>query len=497
MAQRFLQLCCWSLSMLVTLVASGCMHTQSAQESLNLASVTIDKDTYPVVILGGGIAGLTASLFISQADIPCLVIEGQKVGGALAQSMAVRNWPGVFSKPGGDIVNDLKQQVRDSGVQISQETIVSVDFNQWPRIIEVAQVANPAIKRRIKALTVIIAMGAEPNLLGIPGEFGTDGYWGRGVSNCVICDGFLYKDKQVVVAGGGDAAIGDVDYMASIAKKVTLCVRKDQLKSKDAATIKKVLAYKNVTVLFNTELKKIDGDGKGVTGVMLFNNKTQQEQAMPVDAVFLAIGSHPNTALFKGQLPLLDNGCIALAQYQETSKRGVFAAGDITDQTFTQAATAIGDGCRAGLQVIRLLKQIGFAKRQAVAVDAAQEAVATEETGLLTELASEQEFNATVVQSKVPVVIDVSTPLCLSCQQMLPLIKTVATELQGRIQFVSVNLASKELDVQSMIQKLGGQPVQSVPTFICVVKGQEVARMVGEQTLDDLKNTIKKYCKVQ
>jgi thioredoxin reductase (NADPH) len=341
---------------------SGCLGDRVSTAEYQLAGITFNDDTVPVVILGGGIAGLTAAYYCAQARIPCLVIEGAKPGGALSQSHAVRNWPGVLSAPGKDIADSIRNQALHWGVRIVQERVTSIDCKQWPRVIETQDVLDTTKTRTVHALAVIIAMGTEPNFLGVPGEWGADGYWGRGVTNCAVCEGSLCKGKEVVVVGGGDAAITETDYLSGIASKVTILVRKDSFnKAKDTAARDAVLARSNVAVLFNTEVKRMHGDGKQLTHLTLFNNKTGQSSTFNTSALFLAIGSKPNTALFKGQLELDEHGTIACKLCQQSSVEGVYAAGDIADRDgFMQAITAAGDATKATLQAIRFLKKIGY-----------------------------------------------------------------------------------------------------------------------------------------
>ena len=311
------------------------------------------QDIVPVVILGGGIAGLTASIYLQQSNIPALVIEGPKPGGALGQSHEVNNWPGEYHVSGASIVEKIKKHALSSGATIMDGIVQNVMFTSLPYQITIA-LADGTIKT-IATHTCIIAMGTEPNFLHIPGEQGEDGFWGRGVSNCAVCDGAFYKNKKVVVVGGGDSAVEQAHYLSNIASSVTMLIRKDIFAAKDKKALDLLLKKENVSVRFNTAPHQIEGDAYGVTAIHTTNTKTNKQETIAVDGVFLAIGSRPNTTLFKDQLELTPQGFIALKNHQETSRPGIFAAGDIADNHFVQAITAAGDGCRAALQAKRFL----------------------------------------------------------------------------------------------------------------------------------------------
>ena len=327
----------------------GCLSSEKIGSILHIKNINFDDQPIPVIVLGGGVAGLTAALYMAQANIPCIVIEGSKPGGALAQSHSVRNWPGKADASGAQIVSEIKDQVIANNVSLLAEEVVAADFSSWPYSIKTQKLFDGQVIER-KVLSCIIAMGAEPNFLGIPGESGDNGYWGRGVSNCAVCEGSLYKDKTVVVVGGGDAAIVEAGYLANIAKEVHLLIRKDIFRTKDIKARDRALHKANVKVHFNTQAKEILGDGNKITEVVVENNKTHERKVLDVDGFFLAIGSQPKTSVFRNQLELDQRGFIVLKKHQTASKPGVFAAGDVSDPLFVQAITSAGQGCMAPLQ---------------------------------------------------------------------------------------------------------------------------------------------------
>jgi len=330
------------------------------------------------------------------------------------------------------------------------------------------------------------------NYLGIPGE---KEYWSKGVTNCAVCEGALYKDKVVCVVGGGNSAVEEAHYLAGLAKKVYVFVRGDALRATDNRK-DDLMRLSNVSFVYNTSLQKITGDNEKVTDVVVINNKTKQEQKYSMDGVFLAIGFKPNTALFKSVLGLDDAGYIKLTNDQETTVPGVYAVGDIVDPRYKQAVTAAGDGCRAALQAHAFLLHSKYvakpmivdepnAERTAQEVPAvevhekkdtslpdSETAVVVYESGKTHEMKSVHEAEALVKTSAVPVIIDFHATWCGPCRAMAPLYKRLAERYKDRAVFVKVN-----------IDDLGGfathYRIQGVPTFVFIKEGTERDRIVG------------------
>lgn len=494
----------WYLLSLAIITLPGCFVTGAKKvESMDVKGIIFDDQTVPVIILGGGVAGLTSAVYFSQARVPCLMIEGPKPGGALTQSHSVRNWPGVLVAPGMDIVQSIKKQAEAGSARIVSEKVVGVDFSQWPRIVHTQSVEDPAVKKTYKACAVVVAMGTEPNFLKVPGESGPDGYWGRGIGNCAVCEGSLYKGKKIAIVGGGDAAITEADYLSDIASDLTIFVRKDAFRAKDVEAKDKVLAKPNVHVVFNTHVTQIHGDGKKLTHVSLKNDQTNQTSTFPIDGLFLGIGSNPNTSLFKGQLALTSRGFIALSHKQETSIRGIFAAGDVSDDEFVQAITASSDGCKATLQAIKFLKSIGFQTPKEVPAHtiAEQEKGQTKQVEVnnqepvhkasaVIEVASSRDFERYVLKATSPVVFDLFATWCIPCKNMAPIFDKLAEEFKGKISFVKMNVANKALNVEALINQLGSKAVQSVPTFLLIKDGKEKERVSGVMSYELFKKKI-------
>ncbi len=303
---------------------------------------------HKVIILGSGCAGLAAAIYTARANLSPLLIAGPLFGGQLSQTTIVENYPG-FPEGimGPDLMLKMKEQAEKFGTTISNEEVVSVDFSKTPFTIITSG-------ETLVAQAVIIATGATAKMLGVPGE---QEYFGKGVSTCATCDGYFYRNKQVAIVGGGDSAMEESLLLTHFASKVFLIHRRDQLR---ASKIMQERAYKNEKMVFvwNTVVNSIVGEpDKGVIGLNLKNIQTAKEHFLPVDGFFLAIGHTPNTAIFKGQLDMDEQGYLITDRRQHTKIPGVFGAGDVQDHIYRQAATASGSGVAAAIEVERYLER--------------------------------------------------------------------------------------------------------------------------------------------
>ncbi len=306
------------------------------------------KSHYRVIILGSGAAGLTAAIYAARANLEPLVIEGSQPGGQLTITTDVENFPG-FSKGilGPDLMDEIKRQAVRFGTETEFGEVTAVNLKQKPFKIVVG-------KEPLKCDTLIIATGASPKLLGMDSE---SKLMGHGVSACATCDGFFFKDKEVVVVGGGDTAMEEATFLTKFASKVTVVHRRDQLR---ASKIMQERAEKNPKIAFvwNSVVEEVFGDSKagGVTGVRLKNVKNGKTEDFKCDGLFIAIGHEPNTRLFAEQLELDKTGYIITRDGTKTSVPGVFAAGDVQDHVYRQAVTAAGTGCMAAIDAERFLE---------------------------------------------------------------------------------------------------------------------------------------------
>ena len=300
-----------------------------------------------VIVLGSGPAGLTAAIYTTRAGLSPLVFEGAEAGGQLMLTTEVENYPG-FADPilGPDLIANMRAQAQRVGAEFISEDAIQVDLSRRPFRIT-SQSGDT-----YEANALIIATGAKAKLLGLPGE---QRLMGRGVSTCATCDGFFFRDRNVIVVGGGDTAMEEALYLSKLAKSVTVVHRRDQLR---ASKILQQRAMDNpkISFVWSHTVADIVGDGK-VSGVKLRELRTDRVVERPTDGVFVAIGHKPNTDLFRGQLAIDDNGYIIRTRRSATSVEGVFAAGDVHDHTYRQAVTAAGYGCEAAIDAERWLQQ--------------------------------------------------------------------------------------------------------------------------------------------
>lgn len=306
------------------------------------------KKRYKVVIMGSGPAGLTAALYTARANLKPLVFEGFEAGGQLTLTTDVENYPGFENGiMGPDLINTMRNQAERFGAKCLLSNIDSVDLSKRPFRIKSGEI-------EVQADSFIIASGASARMLGIPSE---KDLVGHGVSTCATCDGFFFKDKEIIVVGGGDSAMEEATFLTKFASKVSVIHRRDSLR---ASKIMQDRAFKNekVEFIWNSVVEEILGEkGKGVTGVKLKNIETEEITEMKIDGVFIAIGHNPNTKIFNGLLETDENGYIITSEgTSETSIPGVFAAGDVQDTRYKQAITAAGSGCMAAIDAEKFLE---------------------------------------------------------------------------------------------------------------------------------------------
>lgn len=306
-----------------------------------------DDTTRAIVIIGSGPAGLTAALYAARADLAPLVIEGQAAGGQLMQTTEVENFPGFpDGRMGPELMLDFRKQAEKFGTEFLTADVDAVDLtNGSPFTITVGQEV-------IRAATVIISTGATARWLGLPNE---QRLIGRGVSACATCDGFFFRDRELLVVGGGDSAMEEATFLTKFARRVTVVHRRDELRASKIMA-DRAMANPKIDFAWNSEVIDVLGDEQ-LTGVVLRDTVTGETREVTTDGLFLAIGHDPTSALFRGQLDLDDDGYVVVAEPSTaTSVPGVFAAGDITDRTYRQAITAAGQGCKAAIDAERWLE---------------------------------------------------------------------------------------------------------------------------------------------
>ena len=300
-----------------------------------------------VVIIGSGPAGLTAAIYSGRANLQPLLIRGVEAGGQLTLTTLVENFPG-FPKgvQGPDLIEMMQKQAAEFGAEFKEGNVTRVDLSRRPFALELGE-------KRVETRTLIIASGASARLLGLESE---RKLLGHGVSTCATCDGYFFRNKEVVVVGGGDTAAEDALFLTRYATQVNMVHRRDQLR---ASKIMQDRLRRNEKIKFvwNSVPTDILDPAKGeVTGVKLRDTKTGDETVKACDGVFIGIGHSPNTRLFAGQLEMNEVGYIVTRGGAKTSVAGVFAAGDVQDPVYRQAITAAGSGCMAAMDAERFLE---------------------------------------------------------------------------------------------------------------------------------------------
>lgn len=299
-----------------------------------------------VAVIGSGPAGLTAALYAARANLEPLVISGNQLGGQISITWEVENYPGFpEGTTGPELVESMQKQAERFGAEVMIDEVKEVDFSMGSPFHLTTH------GEEIEAEAVVIASGASPKRLGVPGE---EALIGKGVSFCATCDGFFFRDKDVIVVGGGDSALEEGIFLTRFANKVEIVHRRAELRAGDRLQAR-ARDNEKISFVWDTVLDEIQGDGK-VHAVTMRNVKTGEAEDRPVDGVFIFIGHYPNSDLFKGQLEMDERNYVTVDHNMMTSVPGVFAAGEIMDPTYRQIATSVGQGCSAGMMVERWIE---------------------------------------------------------------------------------------------------------------------------------------------
>ncbi len=301
-----------------------------------------------VIIIGSGPAGYTSAIYASRDFLNPLLIRGFEIGGQLMLTSEIENYPGFKSIKGPDLMSQFEEQIKNLKCRTVDDLVSKVDFTSYPFKVFVQDNVH-------EAYSVIIATGASVRWLGIENE---KRLIGKGVSGCAVCDGFFFKNKEVIVVGGGDSAMEDANYLSTLTEHVTLIHRKDKFRASKIMQ-ERVLSNKKIKVLWDSQVLDILGKNK-VEKVKIKNVKTGEESELSAEGVFIAIGHTPNTDMFRDQIELDQDGYILTNNFTRTSKEGIFAAGDVQDRRYKQAIIAAGWGSMCAMDARMFLEEKGI-----------------------------------------------------------------------------------------------------------------------------------------
>lgn len=449
---------CWSMRNGES-IASSTVTSTSASFPIEMAQAVRYTNVVDMLIIGSGPAGLSAAEYGARNKLKTVIIEGINPGGQLMRTSYVENWPGAPRALGAEIIAALRSQAVQFGAEFIGDIVVDVDVTHWPFVVKTESGLI------IHALSIIVATGANPRTLGVPGE---QEYWAAGVSTCAICDAAFYEDKQVIVVGGGDSAIEETMQLLPHVAHVTLLVRKNYLRAAPSMQ-ERLKGSDKITIMYNTEIEQIIGDGTHVTGVRAYNNISGQAQDIPIDGIFLAIGHIPNTSIFKDKLVMDEEGYILVnPPSQKTSVSGIFAAGDVEDRHYRQAGVAAGAGIKAALDACAFLTEHGFNETIAQQIDDADVYldVHADEPAVVTHVSSLEDLQ-TLLATNERVAIDFYAPYCSSCMAMMPRFAALSRTMPTVI-FVKV-----DIDKAPAIKKAFG--ITSIPHMRLYKQGQLIA----------------------
>lgn len=418
---------------------------------LTIALLALHAQSIPIVILGGGIAGMSAALQVSQAGYKPLVVMGPTPGGIITVSHDVQNWPGDLTMTGSELADKLEKQLQTRGVELMNGVVTSVDFSKRPFTLHIKNPILPDETTTIQAESCIIATGSTPNTLLIPGE---EKLLYKKIFTCAPCDGLQFKDQIVAVIGGGESALVEAHYLSNIAKAVYLIVRGQDFKTIQPALKERLLAKDNVKVMYETTVHEFIDDPRGI-------KLRLPKETLLVQGAFLAIGSKPNTVLFQNSIKLDSKGYIVLTQGQLTSVPGVFAAGDVSDPIYRQATTATGDATKAALDAIQFISSAPSLT-----------SISNQPVEALTEISDYTQFKTIVQSSDQPVIAYFYLTNCGPCRSFKPLYQQWSTDYSSVARFIKIN--GRTCPPCASTYKVDG-----FPTVIIFKNGKEIKRVIG------------------
>ncbi|CAD5922736.1 thioredoxin-disulfide reductase [Planktothrix agardhii] len=398
-----------------------------------------------LVIIGSGPAGYTAAIYAGRANLKPVVFEGYQIGGIpggqLMTTTEVENFPGFPEGiTGPELMDRIKAQAQRWGAELFTEDVISVDLSQRPFTVK-------SEDREIKTHTIVIATGATAKRLNLPQE---ETFWNAGISACAICDGAspIFKGVELAVIGGGDTAAEEAVYLTKYATHVHLLVRRDELRASKTMQ-QRVLTHPKITVHWHTQALDVYGNGK-LGGIKIKNNQTGEQQDLPVQGLFYAIGHTPNTQIFQGQLELDEVGYIVTKHgTPETSVEGVYAVGDVQDHEFRQAITAAGSGCMGAMLAERWLSLNGlgeeFQQTETPEVETPKSTPPQNTTSENFDIQNTRHIGGYALRklyhdSDRLIMVKYSSPTCGPCHALKPILDKVVAEFEGKIHYIEIDI---------------------------------------------------------
>lgn len=440
-----------------------------------------------VLICGSGPAGLNAAIHGARSGLKTVVLEGAEPGGQLTKSSGVENYPGFSKIPGMELIDTVRKQTEDFGAEFLSDAIVGVDFSSWPYKVTTEGGLT------IHAMTLIVATGSSPKMLGVPGE---ELYYGRGVGHCAICDGPFYKGQQVVVIGGGDSAVEEAVQLINFGVgKVIVLVRADRMRAIKSGQ-DRLKKEDRVQIKHNTGVIEILGDGNGVVGVKVFDKETG-EYIIEAKAVFEAIGSTPNTGFLQGKAQMDERGYLKMKdRSQETTIKGVYAAGDVESNRPKQAIIASGMGCQAGIEAVKFLtEELGLDRKFMSKLKyykgkaTGQESDKDSHVVQAKEITSGEQFKKEVLDKNSGLVlVDFYTESCVICKKVSKDLEGLETDFAGKLKLFKIDAMGK--DVIAVAQQYS---VTQVPRLLLFKNGNILKDYSGQvPTIVDLTDLLNK-----